>query len=138
MAWLSFDHTQVSSKRWPKESKLPQMRSFLKKQLIKFPCTFWALLLCKIKKKTEQIQSYEDKMTKLPWTKFCFRKTINIFPCLSWPLSLCKIVKQSWLWIQCCEDAPFWFLNSPFAPNKIFLCGKTINIISMYLWAAFH
>ena len=40
VAWLNFNHAQSNSKKWPKEIKLPQMNFFLKKQLIKFSCTY--------------------------------------------------------------------------------------------------
>ena len=44
-----------------KKIKLPQMNFFLKKQLIKFSCTYWPLSFCKILKKfLGLIQSYED------------------------------------------------------------------------------
>ena len=46
VAWINFDHAQSNSIKWPKKIKLPQMRFFLNKQLIKFS-------LCKIKKKPE-------------------------------------------------------------------------------------
>ena len=37
VAWLNFDHAQSNSKKW---LKLPQMKFFLEKQLIKFSCTY--------------------------------------------------------------------------------------------------
>ena len=90
--------------------KLLQMRFFLKKQQIKFLCTYWSILLCKINKETwEQIQSLEDTIPfllqndQIAVNKISLRKTINITRILSWPLSLCKIVKQSLQWIQSCE-----------------------------------
>ena len=56
VAWLNFDHAQSNSKKWPKKIKLPQMKFFFEKQLIKF----WPFSLCKIFKKfLERIQSYE-------------------------------------------------------------------------------
>ena len=40
VAWLNFEHAQSNSKKWPKMIKLPQMKLFLEKQLLKFPCTY--------------------------------------------------------------------------------------------------
>ena len=40
MTCLNFDHVQPYSKKWPKKIKLAQMKFFLKKQLIKFLCTY--------------------------------------------------------------------------------------------------
>ena len=36
VAWLSFDHAHSNSKKWRKKIKLPQMRFFVEKQLVKF------------------------------------------------------------------------------------------------------
>ena len=108
VAWLNFDHTHSNRKR-PKKFKLPPMRFFLKKQLIKFSRTFWSLSLCKINKKNlskfrvnRTPYHFCSKMTKLLWKRFS-EKPLLKFPCLSWPLSLCKIVKQSSQRIQSCE-----------------------------------
>ena len=61
MTWLNFDNPQSSSKKWPKKIKMPQMKFFLKKQLIKFSCNYEPLSFCKISKKFLQPnQSYED------------------------------------------------------------------------------
>ena len=63
------------------------MGFFLRKQIIKFSCTSWSLLLCKINKKTwEQIQRYEDVIlflfpnNQIALNKTSFQKTINIIP----------------------------------------------------------
>ena len=88
VAWLNFDTSSQVFNKWPKKIKLTQLRFFLKKQLIKFSCTSWSLLLCKI------IKMKKCKKTAYPkfWghhTIFCtndqtalnkisFRKTINI------------------------------------------------------------
>ena len=93
-----------------------------------------APFLCRIKKNWEQYHFWANT-AKLPRIRFFSEKPLIKFPCLSWPLSLCKILKQSWQWIQSCED--IWVLNSPFAPNRIFFGEKAINIISMYLIAPF-
>ena len=73
MSWLfkdsinggltQFDNAQSNSKNGlkAKKIKLPQMNFFLKKQLIKFSCTYSPLSFCKILKKfSGPIQSYED------------------------------------------------------------------------------
>ena len=62
MASLNFNHAQSNSKKWAKKIKLPQMKFFFKKQLLKFSCTHSPLSFCKILKQfLEPIQSYEDK-----------------------------------------------------------------------------
>ena len=69
---LNLDHAQSNSKKWLKKIKLPQMKFFLEKQLIKFSCTSWHLLLSEIKNTNrEQIHvmgtyHFWAKMTKLP------------------------------------------------------------------------
>ena len=40
VAWPNFDQAQSNSKKWLKMIKLPQMKFFLQKQLIKFSCTY--------------------------------------------------------------------------------------------------
>ena len=54
VAWLNINHAQSNSKKSPKKIKLPEMKFFLKKQLIKFSCTYQPLSFCKIKKKILQ------------------------------------------------------------------------------------
>ena len=48
VAWLDFDHAKSHSKKWPKKIKLPQMKFFLEKQVIKLSCTYYPLSLSKI------------------------------------------------------------------------------------------
>ena len=63
MAWVSLTipNQTVKNGLKTKKIKLPQMNFFLKKQLIKFSCTYWLLSFCKILKKfLGPIQSYED------------------------------------------------------------------------------
>ena len=63
MAWLNLTmpNQTVKNSLKAKKIKLPQMIFFLKKQLIKFSCTYWPLSFCKILKKfLGLIQSYED------------------------------------------------------------------------------
>ena len=82
---LNFDHTQWNIKKWSEKIKLPQMRFFLIKQLMKFSCTSWYLLLGKIDKKIwEQIQSEEDAIPfliqndQIALNETFFRKSIKI------------------------------------------------------------
>ena len=63
MAWFNLTMPNQTVKNGLKAKKiiLAQMNFFLEKQLIKFSCTYWPLLFCKILKKfLESIQSYED------------------------------------------------------------------------------
>ena len=63
MAWLSFTmaNQTVENDLKAKKIKLPQMKFFLKKQLIKFSCTYWLLSFWKtLKQFLRLIQSYED------------------------------------------------------------------------------
>ena len=84
MSWLfkdpissglaQFDHSQSNSKNGlkAKKIKLPQMNFFLKKQLIKFSCTYQPLSFCKMSKKfLEPIQSYEDVPSSGPKWPIC-------------------------------------------------------------------
>ena len=93
-----------------------------------------APFLCKIKKDLEQYHFWANT-AKLPRIRFFSEKPLIKFPCLSWPLSLCKILKQSWQWIQSCED--IWGPKWSICPKQDFFGGKAINIISMYLIAPF-
>ena len=62
VVWLNFNHVQLNSKKWPKKIKLPQMKLFLKKQLIKFSCTYQPLSFCKtLKTFLKLIQSFFRK-----------------------------------------------------------------------------
>ena len=63
MAWLNLTMPNQTIKNGLKAKRitLSQMIFFLKKQLIKFSCTYWPLSFCKILKKfLGPIQSYED------------------------------------------------------------------------------
>ena len=98
MAWLNFNQAQSNSKKWPKKIKLPQMKFFLKKNKIKFSCTYQPLSFRKISKKILQpIYIYEDARVLCPkWSicpNFFFWKTLILFSSTYWPLSLCKFQK---------------------------------------------
>ena len=64
VAWLNFDHAQSNSKKWPEDWKdqiAPNEFFSLKKQLIKFSCTYKPLLFWKnLKEFLKLIQSYQD------------------------------------------------------------------------------
>ena len=73
MSWLfkdpvnsglnQFDHPNQTVKHGlkAKKIKLPQMNPFLEKQLIKFSCTYWPFLFCRILKKLlGPIHSFEE------------------------------------------------------------------------------
>ena len=145
-AWLNSEQNQSNSKKWPKKIKLLQKRFFLKKQLTKFSCTSWTLLLCKIKKKTwEQTHSYEDipflgqhdQIAPPPPPKnIFFKKSINItylYLCNSFIMQNCKTILTA--------DPELWghTILGPKLPicPKYFFYRKAINIISMYLSAPF-
>ena len=74
MAWLNLTMPNQTVKNGlkAKKIKLPQMNFFLKKQLIKFSCTYWPLSFCKILKKfLGPIQSYEDVLFSGPKCPIC-------------------------------------------------------------------
>ena len=115
------------------------MRFFLRKQIIKFSCTSWSLLLCKINKKTwEQIQRYEDVIlflfpnNQIALNKTSFQKTINIIPMsllAYFIVQNCKTIftVDPELWGRMHILVPEWHICSK---QKIF--GKTINTTSMH------
>ena len=93
-----------------KKIKLPQMNLFLKKQLIKFSCTYWPLSFCKILKIfLVSIQSYKDVPSSGPKWPICYEQKffgINHFIYLL-ALFIVKNFKNFLKWIQSYEDAPF-------------------------------
>ena len=95
-----------------KKIKLPQMNFFLRKQLIKFSCTYWLLSFCKILKKfLGPIQSYEDVPFSGPkWVmnKIVLVQTIIITSIYLLALFLVQNFKKFLQRIQSYEDAPFW------------------------------
>ena len=79
MAWLNLTMPNQTVKNGlkTKKIKLPQMNFFLKKQLIKFSCTYWPLSLCKILKKfLGPIQSYEDIPFSCPKWPICHEQNL--------------------------------------------------------------
>ena len=78
MAWLNLTMPNQTVKNGlkAKKIKLPQMIFFLKKQLIKFSCTYWLLSFCKILKKfLGPIQSYEDVPFSGPKWPICHEQS---------------------------------------------------------------
>ena len=121
-----------------KKIKLPQMNLFLKKQLIKFSCTYWPLSFCKILKKfLGLIQSYEDVPFSGPKWPICheqnFFGTNHYYFHLPIGLFHCTIFKKFLQWIQSYEDAPFLGPKWSICHNFF----KIINIILIYLLAPF-
>ena len=130
VTWLNFYHTRpnIKDSNWKdqRDQIAPNEFFFSKKQLIKFSCTSWSLLLSKIKNKTwEQIQSEEDTIpflfenSQMAPNKISFRKTINIiFMSL---LALFIVQNNPYSWSRVLrQDVTFWILNDPFAQNNNF------------------
>ena len=137
MASLNFNHAQSNSKKWAKKIKLPQMKFFFKKQLLKFSCTHSPLSFCKILKQfLEPIQSYEDKpFLGQKWPicpeKFFLEQTIITFIHLLalFIVQNLKKISYSGSWVM--RLCHFGAQNGLFA-SKTFL-EKIINIIFIYL-----
>ena len=139
MTWLNFDHAQSSSKKWPQKIKLPQLKFFLEKQLIKFSYTYESLSFCKISKKfLEPIQSDEDNSFLGPFiqNKIFWYKPLLLPSSTYWPFLLGKILKKFWQHIQSYENAPILGPKWSFALNKKKF-GKIVNIIFICLLVAF-
>ena len=121
-----------------KKIKLPQMNFFLKKQLIKFSCTYWLLSFCKILKKfLEQIQSYEMchlRAQNGPFVKnkFFLVQTIIITFIYLLALLMVQNLKNSYSVFRVIRMRHLWAQNCPVAP---FFGGRIINIILIYLLA---
>ena len=143
-AWLilTMANQTVKNGLKAKKIKLPQVHfSFLKRQLIKFSCTYWLLSFCKILKKfLGLIQSYDEVPFLGPKWPIChkqkifgtnhyyyFHLTIDPFHCPK----LFKNSSESWVTRVC----HFLTQNGSFAPNKFFF--QKINIIFIYLLAPF-
>ena len=125
-----------------KKVKLPQMNLSLKKQLIKFSCTYLSHSFCKILQKfLETINSYEDvpfsgpKWPICPEQIFFGHKTSLLLSSNYWPFTLWKI------WKILTADSELWGCNilgpkMVGLPWTIFFL-KIINIILIYLLAPF-
>ena len=116
-----------------KKIKLPQMNFFLKKQLIKFSCTYWPLSFCKILKKfLGLIQSYEDVPFSGPKWPICHEQNFfgtNHYYYFHLPTGPLQQILSY-------EDVPFLGPKWSICPKQIFF-WKIINIILIYLLAPF-
>ena len=110
------------------------MNFFLKRQQIKFSCTYWLLLFCKILKKfLGLIQSYQD----VPFSQndpFVMNKTflvqtiiMNVIYLLA--LSIVQNLKKNLQRIQSYEDAPFSGPKWSICPKQTFF-GKLLKSFS--------
>ena len=81
MAWLNLTMPKQTVRNGLKAKKIkqPHMNFFLQKQLIKFSCTYWSLLFCKIFKKILRlIQSYEAVPFSGPKWPICHEQTFLV------------------------------------------------------------
>ena len=132
MAWLNLTMPNQTVKNGlkAKKIKLPQMNFFLKKQLIKFSCTYWPLSFCKILKKfLGLIQSYEDVPFSGPKWPICHEQfflvqTIIITFIYLLALFIVQNLKKFLQQIQSCEDAPFLGLKWSICPKQKFFLGN--------------
>ena len=126
MASLNFNHAQSNSKKWAKKIKLPQMKFFLKKQLLKFSCTHSPLSFCKILKQfLEPIQSYEDKPFLGPKWPICpeqifFGTNYYYFYPPIGPFHCAKFKKNFLQRILSYEVVPFWGPKWPICLKNFF------------------
>ena len=115
------------------------MNFLLKKQLIKFSCTYWSLSFCKILKKfLELTQSYKDVPFQGPqWPIFheqFFFGTSHYyyFRLPTGPFHCAKFKKNSYNGSRVTRMRHFWAQNGPFAPKKIFLKKLLISFSYTY------
>ena len=148
VAWLNLimPNQTVKNSLKAKAIKLPQMNFFLKKQLMKFSCTYWLPSSCKIfKKLLKLIQGYEMchfRIQNSPFVinkKFLLKIIIIAFIYLTDPFHCAKFLKNLTahpeLW-------PFLGPKWPICLKQIF-AWKIINItliltISPFHWAKFQ
>ena len=130
MAWLNLTMPNQTVKNGlkAKKIKLPQMNFFLKKQLIKFSCTYWLLSFCKIFKKfLWLIQSYEDvpfsgpKWPICPEQNFFGTNHYYYFHLPIGPFHCAKFKKNSYNGSRIMTMHHFKAQSGPFARNNIFL-----------------
>ena len=113
------------------------MNFFLKKQLIKFSCTYWPLSFCKIFKKfLAPIQSYKDVPFSGPKWSICHKQIFliqTIIITFTYLLSFFTVqnLKKFLQRIQNYENAPFWGPKWSICPPKIFF-GKLLISFSSY------
>ena len=129
MTWLNLTLPNKTVKNGLKAKKieLPQMNFLLKKQLIKFSCTYWSLSFCKILKKfLGPIQNYEDVPFSGPKKPICHKQfflvqTIIITFIYLLALFIVQNLKKFLQQIQSYEDAPFLGPKWSICPKQFFL-----------------
>ena len=115
------------------------MMFFLKKQLIKFSCTYWAFYFCKIFTKfLGLIQSYEDVPFSSPkWPicheQFFWYKPLLLLSSTYCPFSLCKILKKFFQRIQSYEDVKFLGPKWPISPNEYFFSENLLMSLVSFI-----
>ena len=121
-----------------KKIKLPHMIFFLKKQLIKFSCTYWLFSFCKILKKfLGPIQSYEDVPFSGPKWPICHEQfflvqTIIITFIYLLALFIVQNLKKFLQRIQSYEDVPFLGLKWSTCSKQNFFGKLLISFSSNY------
>ena len=140
MTWLNLTmpNQTVKNSLKAKKIKLPQMNFFLKKQLIKFSCTYWPLSFCKIFKKFRVMRICHFRTQNGPFVmnKIFLVQTIIITFIYLLALFIVQNLKKFLQQIQSYEDAPFLGPKWSICPKQIFF-WKIINIILIYLLAPF-
>ena len=131
MAWLNLimPNQAVKNGLKAKKTKLPQMKFFLEKQLIKFSCTYWPLSFCKILKKfLGLIQNYEDVsfLAHLSWTFFFLVQTIIITFIYLLALFVVQNSKKFLQRIHSYEDGPL------LGPKWSICLPQTTNFLENY------
>ena len=128
VAWLNFDHAHSNSKKWRQKIKLPQMKVFLEKQLIKFSCTYQPISSCKnwlsAGPELWRCAIFEPKMAHLSWTKFFWKNYWYHFHLPISPFHCAKFFK-----ILIVHH--FWAQNRPFAQMRIFSGNLLISLVPL-------
>ena len=126
MPWLNLTMPNQTVKNGLKDKniKSPQMNFFLKKQLIKFSCTYWPLSFCKILKKfLGPIQSYKDVPFLGPKWPICYEQNLfvqTIFITFIYLLALFITQNLKKFFQQISRMHNFWAQNGPFPQIRIF------------------
>ena len=135
VAWLNLTMPSqiVKNSLNAKRIKLPQMSFFLKKQLIKFSCTYWLLSFCKILKKfLGPIQSYEDVPFSGPEWPICHEQNFfgtNHYCYFHLPIDPFHCAQFN-------DDVPFLGPKWSICPKQIFF-WKIVNITLINVLASF-
>ena len=145
MAWLNLTMPNQTVKNGlkAKKIKLLEIIFFLKKQLIKFSCTYWPLSFCKIFKKfLEPVQIYEDVPFSDPKYPNLSQNNPNILVqiiTVTFIYLLALLIGQNFKKILT-ADPELWKCTI-FGPKMVHLpkifFWKIINITLIYLLAPF-